>query len=141
VKRVTSNPAFVRHYYARGVRHEWKNLDGSKTKAAVSARTKMTLYTGGKSGIKRKSLIHIHAWAERYGRPPDGPWLDTPTTNVLATINVNVNGSVLDIDILGSAGQSWRHGAQAQNGISRGGLPRDESRRPTGAHKGVAPYF
>jgi hypothetical protein len=28
----------------------------------------MKLYTGGKSGIKRKSLIHIHANAERYER-------------------------------------------------------------------------
>jgi hypothetical protein len=78
-------PIFIHHYYARGVRHEWKYPDGSNAKAAVSARTEMKLYTGGKAGIKRKSLIHINAHAEQYGRPPDEPWLHTPTAGIPAT--------------------------------------------------------
>ncbi len=63
-----------------------KNELDTPTKATVEAPlTEMNLYTGGKAGIKRSSLIQINASAERYGRPPAGPWLDTPTTNVVAT--------------------------------------------------------
>ncbi len=95
-------PLFVHHYYARGVRYEWKNLDGSKTIATVEAPlTQMKLYTGGKAGIKRSSLIQINASAERYGRPPSGPWLDTPTTNVPST-KIQVLGKQL-----GNEGRLW----------------------------------
>jgi len=82
---------YLAHYYARSVKHDWPYSDGSKAAAGVDARTKMNLYTGGKSGIKRKSLIHITGSAEQYGRPPGGvwptgfPWWDTPVTNIPAT--------------------------------------------------------
>ena len=67
------------------MRHEWTYPDGGTARAAVSARTEMKFYTGGKAGIKRKSLIHINAHAEQYGRPPDEHWLHTPAPSVPAT--------------------------------------------------------
>jgi hypothetical protein len=45
----------------------------------------MKLFTGGKSGVKRKSLIHITAGAEKNGDPYEYPWGYTPTTPVDAT--------------------------------------------------------
>jgi len=75
-------PTYIYHYYARNVRHAWPYLGTGEKKAEVNSRTKMHLYTGGKAGVKRKSLIHIKAHAHEYSRPPDGPWLHTPTTNI-----------------------------------------------------------
>jgi hypothetical protein len=75
-------PQYIYHYYARNVRHSWPYMVTGEQKAQVSSRTSMHLYTGGKAGIKRKSLIHIKAHAHEYSRPPDGPWLHTPTTNI-----------------------------------------------------------
>ncbi|MCL4790257.1 MAG: hypothetical protein KJ070_26325, partial [Verrucomicrobia bacterium] len=95
-------PLFVHHYYARGVRHEWENLDGSTTMATVEAPlTQMKLYTGGKAGIKRSSLIQINASAERYDRPPSGPWLHTPATPITPA-KIQVLGKQL-----GNDGRLW----------------------------------
>jgi len=82
---------YIYHYYARNVSYGWNYPGGNTAAAAVNSRTKMNLYTGGKSGIKRNSLIHLEGWAEQYGRPPGGtgpsglPWTDTPVTDVVAT--------------------------------------------------------
>ena len=75
-------PVLIYHYYARGIRYEWDyGWFGSAT-AQVGANTDMKLYTGGKARVSRKSLIHITGNAASYGRPPDGPWLHTPITQV-----------------------------------------------------------
>jgi hypothetical protein len=78
-------PDFVHHYEAKGVKHEWSYGDGSTLKATIAARTRMKLYTGGKAGVKRKSLVHLTARAEEYGKAPEGPWLHSPVTPVNAT--------------------------------------------------------
>jgi hypothetical protein len=76
---------WILHYYARKVKHHWDYPDGVKEEVGVNARTEMKLFTGGKSGVKRKSLIHITANALANGEPYAYPWTGTPTTPVDAT--------------------------------------------------------
>jgi hypothetical protein len=67
----------------------------------------MTLYMGGRAGVGRKSLIHITAHAEEYGKPPAGGWLHTPATAVDAT-KINVLGWWLFGRHLDSNGDLYR---------------------------------
>jgi hypothetical protein len=97
---------WIHHFYARNVRYEWQGATG-RTKVDASARTELKLYTGGKAGVGRKSLIHIAAHAEEYGKPPAGGWLHMPSTAVDAT-KINVLGWWLFGRYLDSNGDLYR---------------------------------
>jgi hypothetical protein len=83
---------FIYHFYAHRVKHD---LDGGNSKAAVQAKTRLKLYTGGKARLKRKSLLRIYAGAQEYGKPQTHPWLWTETTPVDSE-RIKVLGEQLD---------------------------------------------
>jgi hypothetical protein len=83
---------FIYHFYAHRVKHD---LDGGNSKAAVQAKTRLKLYTGGKARLKRKSLLRIYAGAQEYGKPQTHPWLWTETTPVDSE-RIKVLGERLD---------------------------------------------
>lgn len=79
-------PTYIDHYNAKHVHVPWRDSSlGGTVKADVNGGTAMKLYTGGKAGIKRKSLIHITGKADQYGEPPGDPWMHTPVSSVEAT--------------------------------------------------------
>jgi hypothetical protein len=73
-----SRPVFVYHYYARGLRYHWDLSNADTEDAKVTARTEMKLYTGGRAGLSRQSLVRVTAAAEENLEPPNGAWGDTP---------------------------------------------------------------
>jgi hypothetical protein len=73
-----SRPVFVYHYYARGLRYHWDLSNADTEDAKVTARTEMKLYTGGRAGTNRQSLVRITACADEYLEPPNGAWGNTP---------------------------------------------------------------
>jgi hypothetical protein len=87
----------VVHYYADQVDWPWHQDYGGgayddKEVAVTRARTTVTLLTGGKSGVNRKSLWCIQPWATAYGRPwhssgiaGGAGWFDAPGTPVPKT--------------------------------------------------------
>lgn len=103
-------PIFIYHYYADGV--DWPrftswyndalNFGFTATEVAVkTARTEVTLLTGGKSGINRNSVWCIQPWAKAYGRPPEGGWIGTPSPDVPKS-RLEVGGRSV-----GSDGKLW----------------------------------
>ena len=94
-------PILIYHYYADNVHWTGSKVWGqtlsdfgfSDTDEAVkAARTTVTLLTGGKSGVNRKSLWCIQPWATAYGRPwhssgiaGGAGWFDAPGTDVPKT--------------------------------------------------------
>jgi hypothetical protein len=85
----------VEHYYAKGVRHEWPGILG-KTVETLSARTELTLFTGGRQEIGQETLFSLGATLTAYGKPQGVPWYYTPTTPV--TEGVTILGRPLDDD-------------------------------------------
>lgn len=62
--------AWVRHYYADGVSYHWDLGSGSTFDLSVTAKTKVTLFTGGKAQVNRQNLFQISASASEIQRPP-----------------------------------------------------------------------
>jgi hypothetical protein len=81
----------LEHCYAK---RSYKWGADKKSRAKISARIRQKLFTGGKSAVNRKSLIHISASAEEYGVPPGRPWDDIPATYVTPT-RISVFGNWL----------------------------------------------
>jgi hypothetical protein len=92
-------PLCVMHYYANRVQHSWHwgFPDGSSHDAevGVGAGTIETLFTGGKSGGKRKHLYTIKADATEYGKSKAGGWANTPMRAVPST-DIRVLGKDCD---------------------------------------------
>src|SRR5665213_2413081 len=80
--------AWMTHYYANNVHYHYDLGGGGTEDLAVTARTWMKLYTGGKAGVNRQNLFCINAGATEYGRPPMDyeppfyPWWSTPSWDV-----------------------------------------------------------
>jgi len=87
----------VTHFFAKGVRHEWPLDNGSVVEQTASARTKLTLSTGGKAGVGRKNFFCLSASAGEYGKPWQYYWLYTPATEV-AYDRIQVMGKPLGSD-------------------------------------------
>ena len=78
---------YIYHYYADGVHWHWLWDYGAvgyddQDVAVPSARTTVTLLTGGKSEINGQSLWRIQPWAMEYGRSEYGGWMFAPCTSV-----------------------------------------------------------
>lgn len=90
------SPAYVYHYYAKGVQHAWPNGGGKPYKLTVGAGTTETLYTGGKSGVSRQNLFCLQGGATKYyGKPQQFEWVYTPATNLPGPA-IQVAGKTLD---------------------------------------------
>jgi len=88
---MTAGPGYLTHYCAKGVKYESHDcgdpLLGDWRTVTLSAKTKETLYTGGKARVSRRNLIGLTAGAEVYGEGPASwphlwAWTDeTPSTS------------------------------------------------------------
>jgi hypothetical protein len=70
-------PAFVYHYFCKAAKNEWNYPDGSRATSSASAKTKQTLYTGGKARIKHKNVHGLSVTAVEYFAPSDPAWMHT----------------------------------------------------------------
>ena len=96
--------AWMTHYYANNVHYHYDLGGGGTEDLAVTARTWMKLYTGGKAGVNRQNLFCINAGATEYGRPPMDyeppfyPWWSTPSWDVADKTSIRVLGKYLGAD-------------------------------------------
>lgn len=72
----------VTHFFAKGVRHQWPLENDGVVEQTASARTKLTLFTGGKASMAQKNFICLSASAGEYGKPWQYYWLYTPVSGV-----------------------------------------------------------
>ena len=75
-------PIWVHHFYAKNVKHFWYwdfgNGNKNVMEVTAGANTTATLFTGGKSGSKRRNLFKLTGSADEYGRSMIGGWANTP---------------------------------------------------------------
>jgi hypothetical protein len=75
----------VTHYFGKGVRHSWPEGAGKEATVFLGARTRETLYTGGKASVARpKNLFTLSVGAMEYQKPQSHPWVYTPGEAVAA---------------------------------------------------------
>jgi len=99
-----SEPPPMVHYFADNVHWHYDLGGGGTEDLAVTARTWLKLYTGGKALSGQKNLFCINAGATEYGRPPMDyeppfcPWWNTPSWDVADKTSIRVLGKYLGAD-------------------------------------------